>query len=63
MNAPKTLKKRPSEWGTPGVGASLSGLLVAFGMPLERALAISALVMSVAPGIISWWVDRMRAKA
>lgn len=55
----KTQKvRRIAETGTPTIGAALTGVLVAFGVEPMRAVALSGLVMALAPAALTYARNR-----
>jgi hypothetical protein len=61
-DAPKLLKDRPNELGTPTAYGLTIGLLTAFGVDAIKAGAIAGIVAAVAPGIITFLVELRRRK-
>lgn len=50
--------RRIAETGTPTIGAALTGVLVAFGVDPYKAAAISAMVMALAPALLTYARER-----
>ncbi len=52
--------QRPAETGT--IAAAVAAILVTLGMGSELAGVVALAVVALVPAVISWYVDRRRAK-
>jgi hypothetical protein len=59
VKATKNLvKDHPAEPAALGVWGAVTALLVAFGVDVGRATAISGLAAALTPTIVTWWRSR-----
>jgi hypothetical protein len=48
------VKRHPAEYGAVGIWGAVVGVLTAFGVDEEKAMAIAGLAATAAPGILTW---------